>query len=384
MLNDGALNPYKSPLNNVAKFYARSQCCDTYNTKVKHYPDGTQNICFARSDIFGRSEQNFQYNRQFWSDFKEKTNLYHVNTDLAFQQYERFQVVKQIEVYFKSVDNFLLFTQQAKKFDSVTTHDILVNGGNSLDLAERDFVNSLRNSIRTDNLKKTREQIFDYVMCNEWDYFFTGTIDPKKYDSKNAYKIKKPLKKWFNHMQERYGLSYIVIFEYHKKGGIHIHGLIRSNPLTPLKLVLSDTKIYYGFKKPMKDKTALKHGLDISKGKPVYNLKTWRFGWSTAIKVYGSQAQISNYITKYITKSNEKIMGRYFWHSHDLAKPNVFFMNTSYDDLPLPTYHGFKYLYNQASNELYEQFITISDIDKQDNKEENNENNDFMSGWVDL
>ena len=47
--------------------------------------------------------------------------------------------------------------------------------------------------------------------------FFTGTIDPKKYDASNAKSLKPKLKKWFEHMVERYHISYICIFEYHKK-----------------------------------------------------------------------------------------------------------------------------------------------------------------------
>ena len=59
----------------------------------------------------------------------------------------------------------------------------------------------------------------------------------------------------------------------------------------------------------MKERTAKKHGLDWSKGQEVYNLRSWSFGFSTAIKVYGDRGQLSNYITKYITKENEKNYG---------------------------------------------------------------------------
>lgn len=372
-------NPYTKRNFKVAEQFLKYQVSSTYNCKVKHYPDGTQNLCFAQSDIFGRDERKFSLNSHAYDNFKECTNIYHIINDLDFMDYEHNATTRMIDLYFKSADNYLMFQRESRKYDSLLDHDSLVWGGNSLSVSEREWLNSIRNSIRTDNLKKTRDTLFDLVMCNEWEYFFTGTIDPKKYDSTNAHKLKPKLLKWFNNMQERYGLSYIVIFEYHKKGGIHLHGLIRSNPASPLRLKDSGTKSYYGFKKPMRDNTALKHGLDISKGHTVYNLATWRFGWSTAIKVYGSQGAISNYITKYITKSNQKIMGRYFWHSRDLKRPNTFYINAPYESLQLPKYHGFKYLYEPSdNNELYKEYTDIT------TSEDNQENIIDFGGWVDL
>lgn len=377
MLTHDLRNPYSKPFSNVGKKLLSSSLNPTYNTKCKYYPDGSMNLCISKNDIFGRDERNYQIKNTAFTDFKDFHNYYRKKDCIEFMEFQRSRILSDIDVYFKSVDNFLLFSSQSRKVDDLYIHDSIIWGGNSLSAAEQSFLKSLRNSIRQDNLKKTRDTIFDYVLCNEWEYFFTGTIDQKKFDAFNAEKLKKPLKKWLNHMQERYGLSYIVIFEYHKKGGIHIHGLLRSSPLTPLRLVESGTRSYYGFKKPMKDSTALKRGLDINKGQIVYNLVTWKFGFSTAIKVYGSQGAIAHYVTKYITKSNQKIMGRYFWHSQDLKKPNVFFINSDYDSLQLANYHGFKYLY-QSTNDLYQEY---TDIDYQDN--EDNENN-FISGWVDI
>ena len=373
-----ALNPYSTRINKVAQQYLKLQINSTYNCKVKHYPDGTQNLCFASSDIFGRDERNFSLKSSAYDGFKECTNIYHIINDLDFMDYEFNKTKHSIEVFYKSVDNYLLFQKESRKYDSILDHDSLVWGGNSLSVSEREWLNSLRNSIRQDNLKKTKDTIFDLVMCNEWEYFFTGTIDPKKYDSTNAHKLKPKLKKWFENMVQHYGISYIVIFEYHKRGGIHIHGLIKSSPVTPLRLKDSGTKTYYGFKKPMRDNTALKHGLNPDRGHVVYNLASWRFGWSTAIKVYGSQGALSNYITKYITKSNQKIMGRYFWHSRDLQRPNIFFMTTDYDKLQLPKYHGFKYLYEPSTNDLYKEYMDIT------TSEDNQEENIDFGGWVDI
>lgn len=378
MFKNGALNPYKQPLNPIAKKYLEYQVNDTFNCKVKTYPNGTQNLTICRSDIFGRDERQFSLHSQAYKDFKKTVNPFWVYDDLAYQDYQRNNVLKQIEVFYKSVDNYLLFCQEGRKIDKMYSHDSLVWGCNAFDDSERAFLNSLRNNIRKDNLKKSKDTIFDLVMCNEWSYFFTGTIDSKKYDSKNASALKPKLRKWFENMVNRYHISYICIFEYHKKGGIHLHGLIHENPLFPLRLVDSGTKSYYGFKKPMRDSTAIKHGLDVSKGHIVYNLSTWKFGFSTAIRCYGSQNSLSSYMTKYITKSNVKIMGRYFWHSRDLKRPQITYINTpDYDNLPIPTYHGFKYLYSpQGNKELYQEYEDI--LQDSEIRENNNEE------WIDI
>ena len=42
-------------------------------------------------------------------------------------------------------------------------------------------------------------------------------------------------------------------------------------------------------------------------------------------------------------KENEKIMGRYYWHSRDLEKPKIQYINVNYDEIQLPIYHGWKF-----------------------------------------
>lgn len=316
----------------------------TYNTKVKIFPDGTKNIQYAPTDLYGRNEHNIYYKSpdksllQIYFDIqKEKFKILDI-------QYEHSRIEKQIEVYYKSVDNYLLCCKQCREYDLQQRKDSFIWSGITLDSKELKFLSSLNNTIRHDNLKRAKDNIFDLVYSNSWDWFFTGTINPKKIDSSDPKALKKPLQKWLNHMVDRYGISYVLIFERHKKtDGIHIHGLIKDNPFTPLRLVDSGTKTFYGFKKPMKQKTAQNHGLNWDKGKTVYNLKTWRFGWSTAIKVYGDPGALSHYITKYITKENDKIMGRYYWHSRDLEKPKIQYMNVNYDEIQLPIYHGWKF-----------------------------------------
>ena len=353
----------------------------TYNTKIKSYPDGTENIYYAPTDLYGRFEHNKSFSKSKYDLFSIYYRSKVEHEKLLSLQLEQFENQKLIDVYFKSADNFLLACKSSRDYDKQLSYDYNVFNGLELSFDERKFLDSLKSTIRHDNLKRAKDSIFDLVYSNDWEYFFTGTIDPKKIDSSDPKSLKKPLQKWFNNMRSRYGLNYICIFERHKKSdGIHIHGLISSCPLTPLRLVPSDTKTYLGFKKPMKDSTARRHGLDPQKGQTVYNLTTWKFGFSTAIKVYGDRAALSNYITKYITKDNEKIMGRYYWHNRELKKPTITYRVSEISEIyNLPVYHGWRFelrLAPELQRKLhkYTEWVTI----------DYEEDNLSMEGWIDL
>ena len=95
---------------------------------------------------------------------------------------------------------------------------------------------------RNDSIKRAKDQIFDLVLNNDFEYFFTGTINPDKVNSKSPNEILKPVQQWLKDMVRRYGLHYIMIAERHKKGGIHFHGLLKSEK--PLVLEYSGTKLY--------------------------------------------------------------------------------------------------------------------------------------------
>lgn len=366
--------------NNNYDTFNSSAINDSFNTKIKCYPDGTKNFYYAPTSLYG--------NCSYCKPSKKQKSLFTVYYQqkkqyekILYDQLERAEIENLIQVYFKSVDNFLLCEKQSRDFDNQLIVDSLVLRDFDITFDDRNFLDSLVTNIRHDNLKRAKDSIYDLVYTNDWEWFFTGTIDSKKLDSSDPKALRKPLQNWFKNMQKRYGLSYVCIFEHHKKGGIHIHGLIRSSPLTPLKLVASNTKSYYGFKRPMTDKTALKHGLNPEKGQTVYNLSTWKFGFSTAIKVYGNRGSLAHYITKYITKDNEKIMGRYYWHSRDLQKPKLQYCNTDYDSLRLPIHHGWKFDLQLAPDQVRElhQFTDWETIDY-----DLQEDNAFMEGWVDI
>ena len=317
----------------------------TYNVKTKVYKDGSQNSTICRQDIF-LSDQYKKHRENFFSQH--------------YLEYENGQGILDV-LSGNTSDQIIVNNQCLYQLGFISASECV-----SRNFAERQlstaclrfaFSHDLNDvprptnssGTRFDSLKRSKDKIFDYIMCNSWDWFFTGTIDPDKLDSLDFKVCLKPINKWFQNMVQNYSISYILVFELHPTSGrLHLHGLLREDKDHPLKLKLSGTKLYYGFKKPMKDITALKHGLDISKGTDVYNLKSWRFGWSTAIRTYGSPTQLAHYCTKYITKDSKKIFGRYFWHSRDLERPKIIYDNVDFHSCNLPEFHGYKFNYSSS------------------------------------
>lgn len=314
----------------------------TYNCKTKIYTDGTINSTISRTNVFANDDYlNHRENffQQHSLDLEHGQNILDVlsgksHADLIVENQFRYDMgwISSNECVEKNQELRAL----TRSLDKYSFYD-----------DDFDYSHSCTSDgVRHDSLKRAKDKVFDYIMSNEFDWFFTGTINPKKMDSLNPKDCLKPLTKWFNNMQQRYDISYIVIFELHPKSGrIHLHGLIKENPDKPLKLELSKTRQFYGFCKPMKKRTATKYCLNWDSGRPIYNLKTWKFGFSTAIHTYGNRAQIAHYVTKYITKDCKKIFGKFFWHSRDLDKPRVIFSNVDYDSLQVPEYHGYKFSY---------------------------------------
>ena len=214
------------------------------------------------------------------------------------------------------------------------------NGNHILEfLNSRDYSKSDNPETRLDSLKRAKDFIFDYVLNNDFEFFFTGTLDPKQIDNKDPKEVMKKITKWLQNQTARNDLQYLLVAEYHKKGGIHFHGVFKGN----VKIVSSGTRKYKGYKKPIKDETALRIGLDISEGHEVFNLPSWKFGFTTAIKCYGEKTAIAFYITKYLTKDANKIFGRFYWHSRGIEKPVITYENSDFNAVDSFEFHGFKY-----------------------------------------
>lgn len=127
---------------------------------------------------------------------------------------------------------------------------------------------------------RTKQNIFTYARCAEWEKFITMTFNAEMVDRYNFDECSRLVRQWL-HNQRRNApdLKYLIVPEYHKDGAVHFHGLLANTG--NMKFVDSGKKT--------KDK------------KIIYNMSKWKYGFTTAIDIYDTHG-ISKYLGKYITK----------------------------------------------------------------------------------
>lgn len=174
---------------------------------------------------------------------------------------------------------------------------------------------NMNNPTRKDSVKRAVEKVFDIAYLNEFDYFITWTLDGSIIDRYDPTIISKKIKKWLNNYSQRKGLMYLVIPEYHKDGAIHFHGLISG------------------------DVDMIDSGKTDKDGHTIFNMPQWKYGFSTAIRLYGDVEHTAKYITKYITKDLKKIFGSFYFAGGGVDRnPNTVVYNSEYREIPGTTF----------------------------------------------
>lgn len=159
---------------------------------------------------------------------------------------------------------------------------------------------------------RARNRIFDLCQCNAFDLFVTLTVAPEKCNRYDYAAILRTLNRWLDNRVRRKGLRYVVVPELHKDGAVHFHGLL--NDVLPL----------------------VDSGHKDRQGHVVYNLPDWPLGFTTAIRLYGERGAVSRYVTKYISKTEEKIGGRWYLHGGELQEPTFTYGTVDYDSFTAP------------------------------------------------
>ena len=300
-----------------------------YNAKTKVYSDGTTSTIVFDTPVF--RDPNVSY----FDAIRKVVTSYNSATYCDNKP------------IYKLLKHANAFSKYYKKCSSFLT-DIEIKYAKSILFPTKPKKKGLP---RLDSLKRAKDRIFDYVLSNDFNYFFTGTIDPKKLNSSDPKVLLQPIQNWLKKLVCRFNVDYVFVPEFHKDGKkIHFHGLIKCDDSI---LVDSKTKIYKGFGRPYKDFTAIRKGLLPENGRIVYNMPKWRFGHNTAIKLFGDVMNTAFYVTKYITKDCKKIFGKFFWHSRGLKTPDIRFENVDYSSINSKEYFNehighFKYIFRRG------------------------------------
>lgn len=176
----------------------------------------------------------------------------------------------------------------------VTFYKRAINCGNETEVNEN-FKKSHDTSLRTEEQEKhcisvsathAKNRVYRIARSNKWDWFITLTFDRTKTDASDYDIIVTRLHKFLSNIQQRKcpDMKYLIIPELHAdKKHYHFHGLL--SDCDGLHFIYSGRN-------------------DRKSGLPIYNIKDWGYGFTTATRVQHS-GKASSYITKYITKDTD-------------------------------------------------------------------------------
>ena len=149
------------------------------------------------------------------------------------------------------------------------------------------------------SMRRARANVRRLALANEFSYFVTLTLSPEEVDRYDCKAIMAKVNRWLDNMVRRKGLRYILVPERHKDGAFHFHGFFAGDGLE-----------------------VVDSGHHDKQGHPIYNLPQWGFGFTAAIRLYGTYSQAVGYVTKYIGKQDgERPMGRWYYSGGDLKEP---------------------------------------------------------------
>lgn len=182
-------------------------------------------------------------------------------------------------------------------------------------------------------LSRARRMVFEKALCNSWDYFFTGTLDEKKYDRHNLVKFHSDLTDFIKYRRSVYGsdIRFLFVPEKHKDGAWHVHGLIAGVPPAAL---CRFTRTFF-----------VENGLKVNYKLMRSNYLCWidffhKFGFCSLASIQ-SVLGVSYYITKYISKDLNSRRGDVGEHLYYCSRG----LNTAVKlcdlYLPMPELDGF-------------------------------------------
>jgi len=196
---------------------------------------------------------------------------------------------------------------------------------------------------------RIKRKIKYYCLSNDFDLFWTLTLDDTKVDSKDYVYSRKRLQAWLKYQREKYGkFDYIFVPELHKSGRIHFHGV--TGRLMP-QLVEA--------RSPNSNRLIKKSGIQI------YNAENWQNGYSTVSEIQ-SKERTSSYISKYITKELVETPSAFhqprYFVSRGLKQPTISYNQLSDVELEkfIPSFVVGK---KNATTNQFEADVSIYQID---------------------
>lgn len=163
----------------------------------------------------------------------------------------------------------------------------------------------LQNTI-TSSRKRALDNMFGYILCNEWDYFVTVTFKHGKFKKLSDEVVKYQWQKFRQQLQYRFpDIKIFLVPEDTPTGvkGMHFHGFMGNADFSEyLRPARNNKKYYEGQPNPQYGEF-----LYTKFGDPVFNfVKTFvNIGFTTVVKLKDKdKLKLVNYMTKYMHKDS--------------------------------------------------------------------------------
>jgi len=172
------------------------------------------------------------------------------------------------------------------------------------------------------NIARARAKIFEYAICNDWEWFVNLTLDKRKYDRFNLKAYVKDLTQWLRDYNRKNDLNikYLFIPEQHQDGAWHIHGLLIGLPGFLLKKFI-----------PGRHPQKL-----IDAGYLNWPDYFKKFGYVSVGKIINHEAT-SKYLTKYVSKdmasNNRELKTHLYYCSNGLKYAEEIKRGFMYSDM---------------------------------------------------
>lgn len=170
------------------------------------------------------------------------------------------------------------------------------------------------------NISRARNKIYEYCICNEFDYFLTLTINQDNYNRRDLKTYYKDFSQFIRDYRKKYNIDiqYLFVPEQHKDGSWHLHGLIKGIPFNHFSINDNGYLDWLAYKN--------------------------KFGFISLDKIRDREA-CSVYMTKYITKEfyrNTKINkgNKLYYVSKGLKTSEIVYKGNLNIDLPKPDFEN--------------------------------------------
>ena len=140
---------------------------------------------------------------------------------------------------------------------------------------------------RRNNIIRAKNRVLELLLCNEWDWFCTFTLDKQKYDRYNLDGFRKDFTQWIRNQRRLTGrrIEYVLVAEQHRDGAWHLHGVFRNYDNSMLSRFSSGI-----------------HPLNLVRGGYLFDKRLQdKFGFNS-FAVIKDKTKTAFYLTKYITK----------------------------------------------------------------------------------